>query len=220
MTVGDRPAPADDSVGRRDAATPGGEARGRWAPYAVVLTIGLLFAAGVAIGADRQPYIWIIPPLVLTGLILALVALSDRRGEESAARALSAELGLRDSGVHPVPPLTSVLARAEPAHLLAGQLDDGAPVRVAHVRAGRSRLAVAATEILDPDRLVADPHAILGAESTAAAEVVRWADTHALPLGLAAEGGTLVLATPVARGEDPPLRALLAAAVEARALLA
>jgi len=195
-----------------------GEGRGRWAPYAVVLTIGLLFAAGVAIGADRQPHIWVLPPLVLTGLILALVALSDRRGEESAARALAADLGLRDSGVHPVPPLTPVLARAEPAHLLAGHLDDGAPVRIALVRAGRGRLAVAATEILDPDRLVADPHGLLGAESTATAEVVRWAEGYALPLGLAAEGGTLVLATPVARGEDPPLRALLDATAEARSL--
>lgn len=193
----------------------------RWIPYAVVATIGALFATGAALGADRQPYIWIIPPLVLTTVLLTVLWLSDRRRDQQEAGAAGARLGLREVGAHPLPPLTPLLKGSQPAHLLAGHAEDGAPVRVGHVPAGRGRrLAVAATEIARPERVAADPRGVLGAETTAEERVLAWVRDHPLDLGLIAEGGTLVVGTTIARGEEPPFPALLDAARDARALLA
>ena len=189
-------------------------------PYAVIAGIGLTIALGIFLTADRQPGIWILPPLVLTGMLLTVFALSDRRREVSAARAAADELGLTDTGALPLPPLTPVLASAQPANLLAGQLDDGAPVRVARAHVAGGDLAVAATEILDPGRVASDPHGVLNAEAEADDRVADWVRDHPLRLGLVAEGGTLVVATVLARGAEPPFAALLDAAREARAKLA
>jgi hypothetical protein len=193
----------------------------RWVPYAVIATIGLLFAGGAALGADRQPHIWIIPPLVLTGMLLSMLWLSDRRREEHAARDAAARLGLRDTGAHPLPPLAPSLQAAEPAHMLAGHLDDGGPLRVAHARFGRrGSLAVAMTEIASQAPFAADPHGVLGLESTAAESAVAWVRDHPLGFGLVAEGGTLVVARPARRDEEPDFAPLVEAVAEARRRLA
>ena len=201
------------------AASPA--ARRRWIPYAVIATIGVLFATGVALGADRQPHIWIIPPLVLTTVLLTVLWLSDRRREEGAARDAAARLGLRHTGVQTLPPLTPWLQAAEPAHMLAGHLDDGGPLRVAQARNGRrGTLAVAMTEIASQERVAADPFGVLGAESTAGESVLAWVRSHPLGLGLVAEGGTLVVAVPSQRGQEPDFPPLVEAAAEARRRLA
>ena len=187
-------------------------ARARWVPYAIVLAVGLLFASGAALGADRQPFVWAVPPLVLTVVALAMFAISDRRAEERAVRTTADALDLRDTGLQTLPTLTPVLQRAEPARMLAGELADGAPARLARVRG----LAVCITDAPDRSRVAADPHGVLDAETTAPTALADWAATHPLRPGVVAEGGTLVVATRLGRGEEPPYEALLEAAVEAR----
>jgi hypothetical protein len=228
-----------------EAAPAASSPRARWVPYAVVTAVGVLFATGAALGADRQPFVWVIPPLVLTAMLLITFALSDRRRDEEDARETAHSLGLRPLGVQPLPPLTPVLARAEPGIALVGELEDGGPpCRVARVHAGRGRdLAVCVTEgpdtpaferpprVLDhdllplpvgegPGPLTADPHGLLGAETTAPAELAAWVEQHPLRLAVAAGDGTLVVAAPVARGGQPPFAELLAATRETRARLA
>ena len=193
----------------------------RYGPYAVVLGVGALIVIGILLFANRQPHIWILPPLVLTGLLLTLLALSDRRRDDASARAAADRLGLRGTGAHPLPPLSPVLKAAEPANMLAGNLKDGGPLRVAHARtAKRGALTVAMTEIVAEDTLAADPFGVLGLESTAPEPLVAWVRGHELGLGLVAEGGTLVLAAPARRGEEPDFGPLIEAAAEARRRLA
>lgn len=197
------------------------EALRRYGPYAVVLGVGALIAIGIMLFANRQPYIWIIPPLVLTGLLLTLLALSDRRRDDESARAAAVRLGLRATGAHPLPPLAPVLKAAEPANMLAGNLDDGGPLRVAHARtAKRGALTVAMTEIVSDDAIAADPFGVLGLESTAPEALVAWVRSSELGFGLVAEGGTLVLAAPASRGDEPDFEPLIEAAAEARRRLA
>jgi hypothetical protein len=216
-------------------------ARERWTPYAVVLVVGVLFAGGAALGADRQPGVWATPPLVLTVVLLGVIALTDRRREERALGSAAADAGLHDAGIQPVPPLTPALARLEPAHVFAGDLGDGVPCRLARVRGlvlciteAPGGLGVAIAErpprVLDHDLLppeipeghplVADPAGLLGADTNADPAVVAWVAAHPLRLAVAADDGTLVVAAPIGRAEDTPFDALRAATRDARARLA
>ena len=197
-------------------------ARRRWVPYAVIATIGVLFATGAALGADRQPHIWIIPPLVLTTVLLTVLWLSDRRREEGTARDAADRLGLRHTGVQTLPPLAPFLKAAEPPHMLAGHLDDGGPVRVAHARLGRrGALAVVMTEIGSGARLVAGDHGAFGAEDPVDPELTAWLEKAGPGLGLVAEGGTLVIGRQVGGMQvDPGFPALIEVAAEARRRLA
>ena len=196
--------------------------RARWVPYAVVLGIGLLVAAGIFAGAERQPGIWMTPPLVLTAVVLSVMALSDRRREDDAARSAAESLGLRDTGAQTLPPLAPFLRAAEPPRILAGHLGDGTPVRVAHARLGRrGSLAVAMTEVATDARIVAGAPGAFGADDPADPELTAWLEGIDPGLGLVTEGGTLVVGRQVGGvGAEPPFALLLDAVREARARLA
>lgn len=199
--------------------------RERWAPYVVVATIGVLFAVGVALGADRQPLVWTVPPLVLTTIILGAIALGDRRSEERLAERAGQHVGLRYLGVQPLPPVTPILSAIRPprtAHVLAGELgESGVPCRAAVVHTvAHGTLAICITEAPDAETHAADPHHLIAVENNAAPAVVEWLAGHPLGAALATEDGTLVVAAPVRRGEEPPFAVLLAATREARERLA
>ena len=190
-------------------------------PYVVVLVVGLLVATGAALGADRQPIIWMIPPLILTAVALVAIRLADHRAEGRTIGAAAAELGLRDAGVQPLPPVGAILERPEPAHVVTGELEPGGPpCRLAVVRTRRGTLAVCLTDAPDHGVRLADPHGLVGApQRTAEPELVAWLAEHPLRPALATEDGALVVGSAVRRGEEPPLAALREAAREARARL-
>ena len=199
--------------------------RERWAPYVVVLVIGVLFAVGVALGADRQPLVWMAPPLVLTGVLLAAIGLSDLRADERLAERAGKHVGLQYIGVQPFPPVTPILAAIRPprtGHVLSGELPpSGPPCRAAIVQTvAHGPLAICITQAPDAETHAADPHHLIAVENNAPADVVDWLAGHPLGAALATEDGTLVVAAPVQRGEEPPLAVLLAATREARERLA
>jgi hypothetical protein len=182
---------------------------------------------------------------VLTGLFLALYALSNRRAELRQAREAASELGLRPIGLQPLPPLTPALLAAEPAEMLVS--DDG--LRLAHVHLGRRRDvavciadlaeapkrpervpppppppgrdpaephgAILARSAVEPD-VAADPHDLVGAETRADPDLAQWVAEHPLDLALVAGAGTLLVAAAAPREEGPPFALLLDAAREAR----
>ena len=192
-----------------------------WVPYVLVAAIGTAVVAGAAIGADRQPVVWALPPLILTVMVLMAMALADRRAEERTIGAAAAELGLRDAGVQPLPPVGAILERPEPAHVVTGDLEPGGPpCRLAVVRTARGKLAVCLTDAPDHGVRLADPHGLVGApQRTAEPALVAWLAEHPLRPALATEDGALVVGSAVRRGEEPPLAALREAAREARARL-
>ena len=203
----------------------------RLAPYLVVGTLGVLFAVGAFLGADRDPGIWIIPPLILTALLLLAIRLVDARGEQRTLERAGADPGLRYAGQQTLPPVTPVLVGARPprvTHLLRGDLDPGGPeVRLGRVaqRSGED-LLVCLTDAHDDAARLADPHRILALTDVQRDDeplepaLLDWLAEHPARLALATGEGSLVLAAPVPRDGDPPYRVLLEATRQARARLA
>jgi hypothetical protein len=199
--------------------------------YAVVATLGVLFAVGAFIGADRNPGVWIVPPLVLTAVALTVMRLSDRRGDERAMERVAAETGLRYGGQQTLPALTPILVGARPprvAHVLAGDLGPGGPpVRVGRVaqRSG-APLLVAITDAHDDAARFADPHRILALtdaqhdDEPLEPDVLDWLAGHPLSLALATGEGALVLAAPLGHDSEAPFGDLLEAVRDAHARLA
>ena len=199
--------------------------------YAVVAVLGVLFAVGAFLGADRNPEIWPVPPLVLTGVALLAMRLADRRGDERAMERVARDTGLRYAGQQTLPPLTPILVGARPprvAHVLTGELDPGGPpVRVGRVaqRSGPP-LLVCITDAFDGAARFADPHRVLALTGEAhhddeplEPDLLDWLAEHPLRPALATGEGALVLAAPIGRDTDPPHRFLLEAAREAHARL-
>jgi hypothetical protein len=198
--------------------------------YAVVAALGVLFAIGAFIGADRNPGVWIVPPLVLTAVALTVMRLADRRGDERAMQRVAADTGLRYGGQQTLPALTPILVGARPprvAHVLAGDLvAGGPPVRVGRVaqRSGPP-LLVAITDAHDGAARFADPHRILaltGAQhddEPLEPDVLDWLAGHPLRPALATGEGALVLAAPIEHNREAPFGGLLEAARDAHARL-
>jgi hypothetical protein len=204
-------------------------ARERFGPYALVLTVGLLVAAGAAIGADRDPLAWALPALVLTGLALVVITLMDGRPEERRLDRAARDLGLRHERARTLPPVTPVLAAMkEPrtVQTLEGDLDVAAPrVRLAQIKVGSVPLAVALTDLDGRDQALEDPHGVLEAAAIAAPPApadpptAAWVADHPLRIGYATGDDALVVFCPVRRGEDAPFRGLLDATRELHARL-
>jgi hypothetical protein len=154
-----------------------------------IAACGLAIAVGIYLTDDRDPIVFAIPALVVTALVVALLTLAGRRGEDTEIARLVEETGLADDGIRPLPPVTPILAGVrEPAHVVAGDLSPGGPlVRMARVR----------------DRLVAITDAPAAAIDAGARE---WLDEHPLGPEAGAEDGLLVVAV----HRDAPPAALLA----------
>jgi hypothetical protein len=149
----------------------------RYGARIAIAVAGLAIAAGIVATDDRDPFVFAIPALALTAVLVLALTLADRRGEDAEVALLSAETGLDDDGVRPLPAVTPILAGVrEPAHVVAGDLAPGGPlVRVARVR----------------DRLVA----ITDAPSPALDAGTRaWLADHPLGAEAEIEDGLLVVA--------------------------
>ena len=149
--------------------------------YLAVGAFGLVAAVLIRVLDDRDPYVFTIPVLVATAVVLLVLRLSDHRSEERAVRDGDGAEGLRYDGVQPVPSVTPILhGVTTPAAMLAGDLRaDGPPVRVTRVR-GR---LVAITDA---------PHVTIDAGSRA------WLEQQPLRPEAGIEDGLLVVAVPPA----------------------
>jgi hypothetical protein len=161
----------------------------RYGPRAAIAAAGLAIAAGIVLTDDRDPFVFAIPALALTAVVVVALTLSDRRDEDAQVARLTAETGLDDDGVRPLPTVTPILAGVrEPAHAVAGDLAPGGPL----VRMARTG-----------DRLVAITEAPADALDAAARA---WLDDQPLRADAGIEDGLLV----VAAHRDAPPAALLA----------
>ena len=177
-------------------------------PYLVVGAIGVAVAVGVLLAANRQPGIWATPPLVLTGVALLAIRLSDRRGDERSMERAARETGLRYGGQQTLPPLTPILVGARPPRVAQRS---GAP------------LLVAITDAPDDAARFADPHRVLALtdahhdDEPLEPDTLDWLAEHPLRLALATGEGAFVVAAPIDPHTDPPYWSLLEAARDARA---
>ena len=101
-----------------------------------IAVAGLAIAAGIVLTDDRDPFVFAIPVLVLTGVVVLVITLAaGRRDDRDELARIAEEAGLADDGIRPLPSVTPILAHVrEPARVLAGDLQPGGPlVRVARV---------------------------------------------------------------------------------------
>lgn len=193
-------------------------------PYAVVAGLGVLVAIGIAFGADRDPVAWMLPPLVVTALLLVLIRLIDRRPEERRLGEAAERLGLRFERARTLPPVTPLLAAlpgARSVQTLEGELDvAGPPARLARIRLRGVDLAICLTDLPGSSDGLEDPHAILGRTGVVATpaapgpDTTRWLRDHPLRIGYATGDDALVVFCPAARRDPEPFEDLLLAARE------
>jgi hypothetical protein len=123
-----------------------------------IAVLGVAVAAGIVLTDDKDPFVFAIPALAVTTVLVVALTLAGRGGEGGEVARLAEETGLADDGIRPLPAVTPILAGVrEPAHVVAGDLEPGGPlVRVARVR---DRL-VAITDAPDRplDRAVLEDH--------------------------------------------------------------
>jgi hypothetical protein len=178
------------------AVTPGGRSSGgantllaRYGLRAAVAALALVIAAGIVLTDDRDPFVFAIPVLVLGGVLVAVLTLADRHGDEAAIAGDAEATGLEYDGVRPLPTVTRFLADIRsPTGVLRGPLFRGGPaVRVARTR----RQLVAITDA---------PAPALDDEDRA------WVADQPLPAEAEVEDGLLV----VAAAPDAPAAELLA----------
>jgi hypothetical protein len=156
-----------------------------------IAVLGVAVAAGIVLTDDKDPFVFAIPVLAVTALLVLVLTLAGRRDDRADVGRLAEETGLADDGLRPLPAVTPILAGVrEPAHVVAGDLEHGGPlVRVARVR----------------DRLVAITDAPAGPLDAGARA---WLDDHPLAPEAEIEDGLLVVAV----HRDAPPAALLAIA--------
>jgi len=152
---------------------------GRYGWRMAIAAAGLAAAAGVVLTDDRDPIVFAIPILVLTVVVVGVLTLADRHGEDDELRAAIEETGLADDGVRPLPTVTPILHGVrEPAHVLTGDLyPDGPFVRLARVRDRHVTLTDAPADAID-------------------ASTREWLDEHPLHPQAGIEDGLLVVAVP------------------------
>lgn len=187
----------------------------------LILTAGITAAAIIVLTHDKSPFTFAIPVTVLSIVLATVVTVADARPARARLEGAAATTGLIPDGPGPLPPVTPILraSRSSVADLLSGDLGpDGPHVRLARTRLrGGGDVAVLWTDAPIRGPLTADPHGLApGATGTADADTLAFTRDHPLRLALAVEEGTLVLAVPVARGEEPPYAQLLEAARAAR----